>query len=162
MINLNAERLAKINMLQRKNRRNNLIKVLSFMHVDASCFLDSCANEVFCKTVFSVLDTKEHKIQIHGANHNECMQTSMRLIHDTLRGMGVTSTYGRLLFFRDNEIEAVRVPIDGVCRNVAALFDITKFSIGLGDFILVAEDFRFGLCIERTEYFYECSVWGLS
>ncbi|MGE6305326.1 YxiF family protein [Bacillus safensis] len=25
----------------------------------------------------------------------------------------------------------------------------------------MAEYFRFGLCIERTEYFYELSIWGL-
>ncbi|VXB69986.1 conserved hypothetical protein [Bacillus sp. 349Y] len=39
--------------------------------------------------------------------------------------------------------------------------ELTKFSIGYGDFILVGEDFNFGLCIERAEYFYEVSVWGL-
>ncbi|WP_418910359.1 YxiF family protein [Bacillus safensis] len=27
--------------------------------------------------------------------------------------------------------------------------------------MLVTEDLHFGLCIERTEYFYELSTWGL-
>ncbi|WP_445662188.1 YxiF family protein [Bacillus sp. FSL R5-0654] len=27
--------------------------------------------------------------------------------------------------------------------------------------LFLAEYFRFGLCIERTEYFYELSIWGL-
>ncbi|WP_420826593.1 YxiF family protein [Sporosarcina limicola] len=40
--------------------------------------------------------------------------------------------------------------------------DITKFTIGYGDFILVADDLKFGICIERTEYQYEFYSWGVT
>ncbi|WP_442852934.1 YxiF family protein [Bacillus sp. WP8] len=36
-----------------------------------------------------------------------------------------------------------------------------KFANGYGEFILVAESFHFGLCIERTEYYYELSIWDV-
>ncbi|WP_458861225.1 YxiF family protein [Bacillus safensis] len=32
--------------------------------------------------------------------------------------------------------------------------------MGVG-ILFLAEYLRFGLCIERTEYFYELSIWGL-
>ncbi len=54
------------------------------------------------------------------------------------------------------------VNVNEVFSHLNKIIELTKFSVRYGDFILIAEDFNFGLCIERTEYFYELSVWGLS
>ncbi len=55
----------------------------------------------------------------------------------------------------------LKVNVNEVFIHLNRLLEQTKFLSGYGDFILVVEDFRFGLCIERTEYFYELSIWGL-
>ncbi|MDQ0233401.1 hypothetical protein J2S19_004748 [Metabacillus malikii] len=108
------------------------------------------------------LHTKENKIQLQGDSYKEHIQKSIQLLNDTIDNIEVIPKQGRLLFFRENEIEAVLVNVNEVFSHLNEIIELTKFSVGYGDFILVAEDFNFGLCIERTEYFYELSVWGLS
>lgn len=124
-------------------------------------FLDIKDNDLFCKKVFSILNTKENNVQLQGDDYKERIQKSIQLINDTIDNIKVIPKKGRLLFFRENEIEAVLINVSEVFSNLDKVLELTKFSVGYGDFILVAEDFDYGLCIERTEYFYEFSVWGL-
>ncbi|OLP65596.1 hypothetical protein BACPU_12140 [Bacillus pumilus] len=138
------------------------MKELNFMNLTEEPFLDIEDNDLFCKNVFSLLNTRENKIQMQGDTYKEHIQKSIQFLNDTCDNIEVTPKQGRLLFFRENEIEAVLVNINEVFSHLNEIIEVTKFSIGYGDFILVAEDFNFGLCIERTEYFYEISVWGLS
>lgn len=66
------------------------------------------------------------------------------------------------MFFRESEIEVVLINVNEVFSNLDKVLELTWFSKGYGDFIIVDEDFNVGLCIERTEYYYEFSIWGLS
>jgi hypothetical protein len=162
VINLSGERTAKMELLKRKSRRKNLIKELNFMNFTEEPFLDIEDNDLFCKKVFSLLNTMKNKVRLQGDDYKESIQKSIQLINDTIDNIEVIPKKGRLLFFRENEIEAVLINVNEVFSNLDKVLELTKFSVGYGDFILVAEDFYFGLCIERTEYFYELSVWGLS
>ncbi len=83
------------------------------------------------------------------------------MLKEMVSQVKVTPTQGRLIFFREHEIEAVLLNLNEVFSHLNQLLEQTKFLSGYGDFILVAEDFCFGLCIERTEYYYEFSTWGL-
>ena len=112
--------------------------------------------------MFSLIHTRENKIQLQGDSYKEHIQKSIQLLNDTIDNIEVIPKQGRLLFFSENAIEAVLVNVHEVFSHLNEIIELTKFSVGYGDFILVAEDFNFGLCIERTEYFYELSVWGLS
>lgn len=132
------------------------------MNLTEEPFLDIEDNDLFCKNVFSLLNTKENKIQLQGENYKEHIQKSIQLLNDTVDNIEVIPKQGRLLVFRENEIEALLVNVTEVFSHLNEIIELTNFSVGYGDFILVAEDFNFGLCIERTEYFYELSVWGLS
>lgn len=162
VINLSDERKTKMELLKRQSRRKNLVKEINFMNLTEEPFLDIKDNDLFCKNVFSLLNTKENKIQLQGDSYKEHIQKSIQLLNDTIDNIEVIPKQGRLLFFRENEIEAVLVNVNEVFSHLNEIIELTKFSVGYGDFILVAEDFNFGLCIERTEYFYELSVWGLS
>ncbi|MFP7470565.1 hypothetical protein SFC55_06100 [Niallia taxi] len=162
VINLSDERKTKIELLKRQSRRKNLVKEINFMNLTEEPFLDIEDNDLFCKNVFSLLNTRENKIQLQGDSYKEHIQKSIQLLNDTIDNIEVIPKQGRLLFFRENEIEAVLVNVNEVFSHLNEIIELTKFSVGYGDFILVAEDFNFGLCIERTEYFYELSVWGLS
>ncbi len=124
-------------------------------------FLDIEDNDLFCKKVFLILNTRENKVQLQGDDYKKRIKKSIQLINDTIDNIEVIPKKGRLLFFRENEIEAVLINVSEVFSNLDKVLELTKFSAGYGDFILVAEDFDYGLCIERTEYFYEFSVWGL-
>ncbi|WP_284140766.1 hypothetical protein [Virgibacillus sp. LDC-1] len=162
VINLTDERKTKMELLKRQSRRKNLVKEIKFMNLTEEPFLDIEDNDLFCKNVFSLLNTRENKIQLQGDSYKEHIQKSIQLLNDTIDNIEVIPKQGRLLFFRENEIEAVLVNVNEVFSHLNEIIELTKFSVGYGDFILVAEDFNFGLCIERTEYFYELSVWGLS
>ena len=162
VINLSDERTTKMELLKRQSRRKNLVKEINFMNPTEEPFLDIEDNDLFCKNVFSLLNTRENKIQLQGDSYKEHIQKSIQLLNDTIDNIEVIPKQGRLLFFRENEIEAVLVNVNEVFSHLNEIIELTKFSVGYGDFILVAEDFNFGLCIERTEYFYELSVWGLS
>lgn len=162
VINLSDERKTKMELLKRQSRRKYLVKEINFMNLTEEPFLDIEDNDLFCKNVFSLIHTRENKIQLQGDSYNEHIQKSIQLLNDTIDNIEVIPKQGRLLFFREYEIEAVLVNVHEVFSHLNEIIELTKFSVGYGDFILVAEDFNFGLCIERTEYFYELSVWGLS
>ncbi|WP_234969358.1 YxiF family protein [Bacillus massilinigeriensis] len=162
VINLSDERKTKMELLKRQSRRKNLVKEINFMNLTEEPFLDIEDNDLFCKNVFSLLNTRESKIQLQGDSYKEHIQKSIHLLNEIIDNIGAIQKQGRLLFFREKEIEAVLVNVNEVFSHLNKIIELTKFSDGYGDFILVAEDFNFGLCIERTEYFYELSVWGLS
>ncbi|WP_252067791.1 hypothetical protein [Bacillus sp. 7788] len=118
-------------------------------------------NQLYCQKVFTFLQSREDKIQIHGNHYREHIEKSAHMLKEMVSQVKVTPTQGRLIFFREHEIEAVLLNLNEVFSHLNQLLEQTKFLSGYGDFILVAEDFRFGLCIERTEYYYEFSTWGL-
>lgn len=159
---MNDKRMKKMESLKRKSRRNNLVKELNFVTLTKEPFLDIEDNNLYCEKVFSVLNTKKNKIKLQGDDYRENIKKSTQLLKETIENINETTKEGRLLFFRENEIEAVLISVSEVFSNLDKALKLTKFSAGYGDFILVAEDFHFGLCIERTEYYYEFSVWGLS
>lgn len=148
-------------LLKRKSRRKNLVKELNFVNLPSEPFLDAEENDLFCKKVFSLLDTKENKIKLQGNDYQENIRKSIQLLKEMIENLDVTTQEGRLLFFREDEIEAVLINVKEVFNELDQILELTKFSTGYGDFILVAEDFEFGLCVERTEYFYEVTEWGL-
>ncbi|WP_433958673.1 YxiF family protein [Cytobacillus horneckiae] len=162
MITLSDDRITKMELLKRKSRRKNLIKELNFMNLIEEPFLEFEDNDLFCKKVFSLLNTMKNKLQLQGDNYKENIQKSIQLLNDIIDNTELTPKKGRLLFFSENEIEAVLINVKDVFSNLDKVLELTKFSVGYGDFLLVAEDFNFGLCIERTEYSYEFTVWGLS
>jgi penicillin-binding protein-related factor A (putative recombinase) len=159
---LSDERNTKVELLKRRSRRNNLIKEMYFMDLKEEPFLGIVSNDVFCKKAFSLLSTRKNKTQLQGDNFEEHIQKSIQWLKKIIDSIEVIPKQGRLLFFRENEIEAVLVNVNEVFGHINKIVELTRFSAGYGDFILLAEDFSFGLCIERAEYFYELSVWGLS
>ncbi|WP_442406289.1 YxiF family protein [Metabacillus malikii] len=57
MINLSDERKIKLELLKRQSRRKNLIKEINFMNLTKEPYLDIEDNDLFCKNVFSLLNT---------------------------------------------------------------------------------------------------------
>jgi len=156
------ERKTKIELLKRKSRRKNLIKELTFFNLTDDSFLDIEDNDLFCKKVFLLLDTKNNKIEVPGDGYKDNNQKSMQLLYETIENIEEAPKKGRLLIFREYEIEAVLINVNEVFSHLENVLELTKFSTGYGDFILVGEELDFGLCIERTEYYYQFSLWGLS
>src|SRR5690625_5348979 len=103
------------------------------------------------------MNTIKNKVSIKEENYMGNIKTSIQLIEKTLRNSNLHNNSGRVLFFRDEEIEAVQLNINELYNHLNKILDITKFTIGYADFILVSDSLDFGICIERTEYQYERS-----
>ncbi|MEE3678736.1 hypothetical protein V2J31_14055 [Bacillus safensis] len=158
---MNNNRKTKIETLKRKSRRKHLMNELSYMTLPEHPFLDIEENQLFCQKVFAFLYARENKIQIHGDNYREHIKKSTQMLKELVKNAERYPKEARIMFFREHEIEALLVNVNEVFSHLSQLLEQTKFSIGYGDFMLVTEDLHFGLCIERTEYFYELSTWGL-
>ncbi len=61
----------KIETLKRRSRRKHLMNELSYMTLPGNVFLDIEENQLFCQKVFTFLQSREDKIQIHGNHYRE-------------------------------------------------------------------------------------------
>ncbi|MEK4051570.1 YxiF family protein [Bacillus sp. FSL K6-2839] len=147
--------------LKKKKQKKTLNERIKLYDTSRKSIFSIEENQLYCQKVFTFLQSREDKIQIHGNHYREHIEKSTHMLKEMVSQVKVTPTQGRLIFFREHEIEAVLLNLNEVFSHLNQLLEQTKFLSGYGDFILVAEDFRFGLCIERTEYYYEFSTWGL-
>lgn len=153
----------KMEFLKRKSRRNNLIKELAkIISVTNNSLLDIEENDLFCKAVFKLLTTREYQISIKEQDYRKNIQASIKLLKNTFEQEEFGNKKARLLFFRDEEIEAVQLSIKELSDALEEILNITKFATGYADFMLVTDDMNFGICIERTEYQYEFYHWGIT
>ncbi|WP_433960739.1 YxiF family protein [Bacillus zhangzhouensis] len=91
---------------------------------------------MFCQKVFTFLHSREHKIQIHGDNYREHIIKSTQMLKEIVSRVKLTPKQGRLIFFREHEIEAILVNENECFTHLNQLLEQTKFSSGYGDFIL--------------------------
>lgn len=60
------------------------------------------------------------------------------------------------MHFKDRECGAVKINVKDFFEH---LDDIAKFKEGYRDLIFVDEELRYGICIERYEYFNRLVIW---
>ncbi|TPG71557.1 hypothetical protein EEL31_12980 [Brevibacillus laterosporus] len=150
-----------MNFLKRQSRRNSLIKeLMNVMNLPEEPFMEMESNDLFCKEVFATLNTYKYKTILQGHDYRENISRSIEALKD-INTIDILSKEARVFFFREQEIEAVKLYVNDVFRNLEEIVKLTKFDTGYGDFILVTDELNFGVCIERTEYNYELSVWGI-
>ncbi|OOR53893.1 hypothetical protein BGP34_27650 [Bacillus mycoides] len=107
--------------------------------------------------------TKITSIKIFGStDYEENGRLSITLLKETAKAIKFPVNQGRLFFSKGGKFEAVKLNIAEVFDNLEELSTISRFLTGYADFVLVGDDLEFGVCIERTEYHYEFSMWGLT
>lgn len=131
------------------------------MKVKENPLLPDDENELFCKKAYDMLDTQNNKTLIQGKDSTENICLSRQYLKKLSQSFDSTHMEGRLIFSIGHGLEAVLLEVQDVFDNLEILLDLINFSSGNGDFLLVAEDFQFGIGIERTEYHYEISIWGI-
>ena len=160
---MNYNNISKMELLKRRNRRNNLIKELSpYVRIPDTPFFDIEVNSDFCDKAYEKVDTICDKLRIQGENYENTIELSKNYLINFINSNSFENDFARLLFFREHEIEAVKVPIKDIIDNINSILEIMHFNSGYSDFILIDENFRFGICIERTEYFHEFCSWGVN
>lgn len=149
--------------VKRNADRKELINELSnIVAISMDSFMDAESNDLFCKELYSKLE-KNSDIKIFGdTNYKENIKLSIKLLKETVKTIKFPVNEGRLFFSRGGRIEAVKLNITEVFNNLEDLSAVSRFLNGNGDFVLVGDDLEFGLCVERTEYHYEFSMWGIT
>ena len=64
-----------------------------------------------------------------------------------------------LFHYEDDETGAIRIKVKDFFENLYDISSFTGFSKGCGDLVLINEDLKYGVCIERYEYFNKLVVW---
>ncbi|WP_244887381.1 YxiF family protein [Bacillus xiamenensis] len=95
---MNKNRKTKKETLKRKSRSKHLMSELSYMTLPEAPLLEIEENQLFCQKVFTFLQSREHKIQIHGDNYLEHIEKSTQVLKEMAERVKETPKQGRLLF----------------------------------------------------------------
>lgn len=156
-----TNRISRIEILKRKVRRKTLInELVKHVNISEESFLEINANEDFCNKVFKKLNTLNNKFKIGGGDYKVNANLSKDYLTKKLSQVIYKEVIVKVFFYREYEIEVVSISLKEVIMQLDKILEVMKFFDGYSDFILVGEDLEFGICIERTEYFYEYSEWG--
>lgn len=154
----NDKRKEKIEALKKISRRKHLIKELNdYISVSFDELLTPEETIMFRKKVYDKLDSLTEKQRIGDTDYKKNTEISIKLLNDIKDNIKFKDKKGRLLLSN----EAVKVNINEVFENLNIILEKTDFLKGRGDFILVDDSLDFGVCIERTEYYYELCMWGI-
>ncbi len=157
----------RIEILKTKVKRNasrkELIDELShIVTISIDSFMDAESNDLFCKELFNTLKQNSNIKNFGSTDYKENRRLSIALLKETVQTIKFPVNQGRLFFSKGGKIEAVKLNIAEVFDNLEELSTISRFLTGYADFVLVGDDLEFGVVIERTEYHYEFSMWGVS
>lgn len=161
---MNKSRIEILKMKVKRNAsRKELIDELSnIVTISMDSFMDAESNDLFCKELFNTLKQNSN-IKIFGStDYKENGRLSIALLKETAKTIKFPVDQGRLFFSKGGKFEAVKLDIAEVFENLEELSTISRFLTGYADFVLAGDDLEFGIVIERTEYHYEFSMWGVS
>lgn len=148
---------------KRNASRKELINELSnIITVSMDSFMDAESNDLLCKELFNKLEQNSNIKNFGSTDYKENGKLSIALLKETAKSIKFPVNQGRLFFSRGGKIEAVKLNISEVFDNLEELSTISRFLTGYADFVFVGDDLEFGVCIERTEYYYEFSMWGIT
>ncbi|PEK38301.1 hypothetical protein CN568_18440 [Bacillus pseudomycoides] len=164
MSNATKSRMEILKMKAKRNAsRKELINELSnIITVSMDSFMDAESNDLLCKELFNKLEQNSNIKNFGSTDYKENGKLSIALLKETAKSIKFPVNQGRLFFSRGGKIEAVKLNISEVFDNLEELSTISRFLTGYADFVFVGDDLEFGVCIERTEYYYEFSMWGIT
>lgn len=65
-----------------------------------------------------------------------------------------------LFHYEDRECGAIKIKVEDFFEHLAEIAEFTKFKGGYRDLVIVDEDLKYGICIERYEYFNKLVIWN--
>jgi hypothetical protein len=156
------ERKTKIELLKRKNRRSNFLKELQqVVNITDASFLEPEDNDEFCKDVFKKINSMNNRIRFGSDNLKKNMELSVSILLNIDNKEELLKKNIRILFYRQIEIEAVKIDGREIFGKLQYLLDKSRFSDIFVDFVIVSDDLSTGICIERNEYCCEYISWGI-
>ncbi|MEG0051355.1 MAG: hypothetical protein RR712_04180 [Terrisporobacter sp.] len=64
-----------------------------------------------------------------------------------------------VLHYEDRECGAIKIKVEDFFKYLDSIAEFCKFKEGYSDLVLVDENLKYGICVERYEYFNKLFVW---
>lgn len=151
-------KLQRIEFLKRENRRKNSAKLMEKFNVGE--FMPQEDNDVFCKKVFSKV-LLENQIEINESSFEANVLRSKQILKQVDINNKILLKPSRFLISNGFEVEAVNVNAVAVIKDIELACEISGFNKGVFDFMLIADNMSYGICIERGEYSFNQVFWGI-
>lgn len=156
---MSENRLQQIKFLKRENRRKNTTKLV--IKFNESGFMPQEENDIFCKKVFSKV-LMEKQVEVKEGSFEANVLKSKQILEKVDINNKVLIKPSRFLVYTGFEVEAVSINAIEVLKDIELAFEISGFNKGMFDFMLVADDMSYGICIEQGEYSFNQVFWGVA
>ncbi len=158
--NMNNEenRSNKIKELKMKSKRKGIyIKLVNIINnLEIESFISVEDTIVISKKVYKKLDTL-----INQEEMEKDIESNLIKVASLKEKYKIFFNENAILFhYEDRECGAIKIKVEDFFEHLADIAEFTKFKGGYRDLILVDEDLKYGICIERYEYFNKLAVWN--
>lgn len=150
-------RKEKIEKLKIKTRRNNICSSLNGIvdDIDINAFISVNDTIEISNKIYEKIDSLNNKEKI-----GKEAEVNISAIFDLKKDYQLyNNEYGLLFHADDRECGALMIKVSDFFNNISKIFEFTSFSDGRRDLLFVDKNFRFGICIERYEYYNCISNW---
>lgn len=143
--------------LKLKSKRKNICLSINntISDVDTNSFISINDTIEMSNKIYEKIDSLNNQVKI-GKEAEVNISAILDLKKDY---QSYNSEYGVLFHEDDRECGALMLKVSDFFDNISMIFDLTAFSAGRRDLIFVDKDFKFGICIERFEYYNCVSNW---
>ena len=148
----------KIKELKLKAKRKFICKKLDNIISDLGIesFVSVEDTRIISKKVYEKIDTLKNQQEINkNIEDNLIKVTCLKEKYKMLLNQKAV-----LFHFEDGECGAIKIKIKDFFESLDTIAEFTKFKEGYRDLIFVDEDLKYGICIERYEYFNKLVVWN--
>lgn len=148
------KRMAELKMKsQRKNICSNLIEIIDDLNIDAFISIDETIE--ISNRVYDTIDYLDCNKKID-KDLQICISEILNLKKEYYK---YSDDYAVLFHADDRECGAFMIKVSDFFDHLAYILDFTSFSKGCRDLIYVDKKLRFGICVERYEYFNVLAKW---
>lgn len=157
-MNNKENRSNKIKELKMKSKRKGICEKLAniIKDLDLEGFISVEDTIVISKKVYKKIDTLTNQEEIDkDIESNLIKVASLKEKFKMLLNENAI-----LLHYEDRECGAIKIKLDDFFEHLDDIAEFSKFKGGYRDLILVDENLKYGICIERYEYFNKLAAWN--
>ncbi|MBD8048752.1 MULTISPECIES: YxiF family protein [Clostridium] len=156
-MNNEENRSNKIKELKMKSKRKGICKKLDNIinDLEIESFIPVEDTIVISKKVYEKIDTLTNQEEI-----DKNIEANLIKVASLKEKYKMFFYENAILFhYEDRECGAIKIKIKDFFEHLDDIAEFTKFKGGYRDLILVDEDLKYGICIERYEYFNKLAIW---
>lgn len=157
-MNNEENRSNKIKELKMKSKRKSICKKLANIinDLEVESFISVEDTIVISKKVYEKIDAFINQEEIE-----KDVESNLIKVASLKEKYKMVFNEKAILFhYEDRECGAIKIKVEDFFEHLADIAEFTKFKGGYRDLILVDEDLKYGICIERYEYFNKFVIWN--